>query len=283
MRLTPLAILACVLLATPCGHAAGDSSTESGDGLDKVQKLDASRIQARATRGLKALRPKLGLPLKNGSETPRTNAMNDLSFGERISVSEGVWTSMNLESELPNWVAWDLEPGAVGTRRDPLMDQIPAERRNCNMEIWNAVLDECSKWYWDKPSGGVGIACGPLVNVAEAGKGKDAVPYGWFVVICKKDRSELGWKSVGFLIPGAGSETKGIYACSASVNMIEYKSGYDFFRLLPDGLQEVVEGMTTYELFCSFVEDEAYRDDPSEHMEDFNEMMSDWLEDFRDR
>ena len=81
MRLTPLAILACVLLAAPCGHAAGDSFTESGDGLDKVQKLDASRIQARATLGLKALRPKLGLPLKNGSETPRTSAMNDLSFG----------------------------------------------------------------------------------------------------------------------------------------------------------------------------------------------------------
>jgi len=249
-----------------------------------TEKLNASRIQARATRGLRAQRPHLGLPIRIEGETVKTNTLSDLSYAEKISVENGIWTSMNPDLEIPNWVAWDVDLSAIGRMRDPFPALLKDFQKNYNPDTWNLIMEECNKWAWDKPTGNMSVVCGSLVYADEVAKGKNAVPYEYFVVFCKKvAKGPLGWKSIGFLIPNNGTDKKGVYSYSTSVNIIEYKSGYNFFKLLPENLQEVVEGMTTYELFCSFVEDDVYQDDPSERMEDFNDMISDYLEDIHDR
>lgn len=53
------------------------------------------------------------------------------------------------------------------------------------------VLQLCAKWASEKPKRAVDIVWGPYSG-------------GWFIAICKKTQSDLGWKSIGFVIPAEG-------------------------------------------------------------------------------
>ena len=78
---------------------------------------------------------------------------------------------------------------------------------------------------------------------------------GRFVAICKKTRSDLGWKSIGFVIPAEGMLAgKSIWDYSHSVNWIENQIGYNLFPKLPAYLQEIIEEMTATELLCPYSE-----------------------------
>ena len=270
------------------------------------EKLKASRIQAKGY-GLRGLRPCWGIPkmsYNNGgydrnqrSKEPEillTNAICGIIYGESIRQEHGVWISQNLDFKMPNWIAWDINESSkagpegidlstAGSARDMLGKYMPAGKVQVDSTLWSTVLDECWKWAWEKPYGNVSVACGPLVYGPEREKGAEAMPYEYFLVLCKKAPGRLGYKSVGFLIPNRKISEGGRYKFSECVNLIEHKSGYDFFSGLPENLQELVEGMTTYELFCSFVEQEGYHDDPSEREDDFNDVMMDYFEDFHDR
>lgn len=270
------------------------------------EKLKASHIHAKG-RSLRALRPYLGIPRlsynigtydRNQRNTEPeillTNAICGTIYGERIEQENGVWISRNLDFGMPNWIAWEIpaasKAGAYGTdittsgrERDMLRRYMPEGKVKVDSLLWSTVLDECWKWALEKPLGNLSVACGPLVYGPERSKGKDAMPYEYFLVICKKCHNRLGYKSVGFLIPNRPITEGGRYKFSECVNLIEHKSGYDFFPELPENLQELVEGMTTYELFCSFVEQEGYREDPEEREDDFNDVMMDYFEDFHDR
>ncbi|GEM_PF-2450407 len=259
------------------------------------EKIKASRVEAKA-RTLRAMRPMLGIPKLSFNagtytrnqrdaepEVLRTNGICGYMYGEKVSCENGIWLSQNLDFDMPNWVACDVDLMAAADARDILSKYMPADKIRMNRDLWKAVLEECWKWGWDKPAGNTTIACGPLVTAAEAQKGKDAVPYEYYLVLCKKTKLGLGYKSIGFLIPNREDVQGGIYKFSQCVNLIEHKSGYDFFHKLPENLQENVEGMTTYELYCSFIEEEAYIDDPSEREEDWMDAMNDYMEDYRDR
>lgn len=266
--------------------------------LKKTERLNESRILARGVRGFRGLLPHYGLPeygpsaaASSGSATLagsgvgsgssavlRTNILCDEMAGAAISQEKGVWTSMNMELKMPNWVAWDLNLAAAGADRDPFMAKMPAGSVRLPLHLWRMILDECYRFGFDKALSPVTIVCGPLVS---AGKN---VPYEFFVVVCKKVRGGLGWQSVGFLLPNSANldPSGGLYKYSVSVNMVEFKSGFDFFKRLPSHLEELIEEMTTYELFCPYIEDENYLDDPFESI-DFQELMNDSLEDMRDR
>lgn len=86
----------------------------------------------------------------------------------------------------------------------------------------------------------------------------EKVQYGWFVAVCKQERvkgpAPLGYTSVAFVIPAKSSPGKNIYDMSRSVNGVEYISGYNLFPKLPLSVQEQVEEITVYELFCPFQE-----------------------------
>lgn len=269
------------------------------------EKLKASRIQARA-RTARYLRPFLGIPVmsyNNGGydrnqrtrepEILLTNAICGIIYGERVEQEKGIWVSHNLDFGMPNWIAWDVDavrkPGqgldmnTVGEERDLLRKYMPAEKFMVDSTLWNTVLEECWVWAREKPYGHLTVACGPLVYGPERLKGTEAMPYEYFLVLCKKCPGKLGYKSVGFLIPNRKIVEGGRFKFSECVNLIEHKSGYDFFPNLPENLQELVEGMTTYELFCSFVEQEGYQHDPEEREDDFNDVMMDYFEDFHDR
>lgn len=282
-------LISLLLLVFPNGLVAaqqiGQVRGEEPERQVADEKLKASRIEARA-RALRAMRPMLGIPklcLDDTAGYP-TNVICGMAYGEKINCEKGIWISHNLDFSIPNWIACDIDLLASAEERDPLAKNFPAALINMDPSLWKAVLAECWKWAWDKPVGGTTMACGPLVRASDVTDGgNQPVPYEFFLVICKKTRGGLGYKSIGFLIPNRADVEGGIYKFSQCVNLIEHKSGYDFFPKLPEGIQENVEGMTTYELYCSYVEEAAYNDDPPEREDDWREALSDYLEDFHDR
>lgn len=298
--------------------------------LKKTERLNESRILARGVRGFRGLLPHYGLPEYGTSDGAgavlRTNVLCDEMAGAAISQEKGVWTSMNMDLKMPNWVAWDLNLAASGADRDPFMAKMPVGTVRLPQHLWRMILDECYRFALDQALSPVTIVCGPLVSAsasstepvpatsasattpgsafasaaasasasapaaspadsssASASAYAGPVPYEFFVVVCKKVRGGLGWQSMGFLLPNTANLpiSGGLFKYSVSVNMVEYKTGFDFFKRLPSHLEELIEEMTTYELFCPYIEDENYLDDPFESI-DFRELMNDSLEDIRD-
>lgn len=98
------------------------------------------------------------------------------------------------------------------------------------------------------------------------------------MAVCKKTRSNLGWKSIAFLIPSAGFEKdRSIYHYSHSVNWLEYQIGYNLYPKLPSHIQEIIEEMTATELLSIYQESDSGLDDRPE-----NEIDYDWESDYRD-
>lgn len=244
------------------------------------EKLNASRISARAPG---RLMPRFGLPLHTATvEKPlgALNALSGLEYGELIRYDNGRWISENSDSPLPNWVAWDPEPICPSAQRDKFSGTVPAEKFLCGKDLWDDVVAQCYAWAAEKPSGYCTVVCGPIVLPEEMKKGAAAVPYAFFVVVCKKSPGKLGWKSVAFLIPNRPGLSGGAFKYSQSVNLTEFQTGYDFFHKLPDSLEELVEDMTVYELFCPFHEGEENMDPEMEF--DASEMEADYLDDLRE-
>lgn len=288
-------IISFLLLALACNSLYAQQSVDPRQQVAN-EKLKESRIEAKGN-AFRSMRPMLGIPKmfyntasyshNQKSEEPQslpTNVICGMMYGEKITCEKGIWVSHNLDFGLPNWIACDIDPMATEQQRDVLAANMPAKLLNMNPAIWKSVISECWKWDWDKPVGGTTIVCGPLVKASElAEEGAVPVPYEYFLVLCKKTRGGLGYKSIGFLIPNRPEAEGGIYKFSQCVNLVEHKSGYDFFPKLPESIQENIEGMTTYELYCSYVEEAAYNDEPPERETDWMEALSDYLEDFNDR
>lgn len=127
------------------------------------------------------------------------------------------------------------------------------------------ALKLCAEWAAEKPKSAVDIVWGPLRG-------------GCFVAICKKTRTDLGWKSIGFVFPSGGMLAgKKIWDYSHSINWIEHKIGYNLFPRLPSHLQEIIEEMTSCELLCPFQEFEPDLDEAPDREIDYD-MEADYRE-----
>ena len=162
------------------------------------------------------------------------------------------------------WFQAGAWKGADSLKADPFwtMAQVsePTEKGSLT-----PVLQLCGKWSVEKPKTAVDIVWGPLRG-------------GWFVAICKKTRSDLGWKSIGFVIPAEGMLAgKRIWDYSHSVNWIENQIGYNLFPKLPAHLQEIIEEMTATELLCPYSEFDPGLDEGPDREIDY-----DWEADYRE-
>ncbi|MBP5720342.1 MAG: hypothetical protein J6W82_04680, partial [Bacteroidales bacterium] len=127
------------------------------------------------------------------------------------------------------------------------------------------VLKLCEVWAAEAPKNGLDIVWGPFRG-------------GWFVALCKKTRSDLGWKSISFVIPPEGLPAgSNIWNHSHSVNWLEHNIGYNLFPNLPPHIQDIIEEITAAELICPFQEfDPGLADTPDQ------EIDYDWEFDYRD-
>ena len=250
----------------------------------RIQRLDASVIKSRMRSSQKL---RYGLPLREADRTSCRNVLSDIAHTERISCGGPYWISENLDLKFPCWVGWnvashsiastDFAPSAPGPElwQDYMTALMPKGSFNVNPELWKAVMSESVKWADETPAGGTAVVCGPVL-----GKMSDEIPKAFFVALCKRTNKALGYKSIAFLLP-CFSAPSAIYKYSLSVNILERLTGYDFFPSLPSQVQELVENMTTYELFCSYQEERDYQEGPELPDNDFQELLYDMLEDMR--
>lgn len=161
--------------------------------------------------------------------------------------------SIDTAKVFPNWICWNLDLASTAADKYKFRrfarkgETIPVEDLLVN------VIDECYRWAWRKPYGNTNIVVGPIYLAPES-----SAPYAYFTAVCKKESLKgpmpLGFTSIAFIIPTSPSERKNLYDYSCSVNFVEYRTGLNLFPKLPRWVQEQVEEMTTYELFCPFQE-----------------------------
>lgn len=162
----------------------------------------------------------------------------------------GVWKGADSLRAVPSWMMAQVSEWAEGGALTP-------------------VQQLCAKWASEKPKRAVDIVWGPYCG-------------GWFVAVCKKTRSDLGWKSVGFVIPAEGMQPgKGIWDYSHSVNWLEGRICYDLFPRLPSYVQEIIEEMTATELLCPFTEFDPGLNEWPDRPD--REIDYDWEADYRER
>lgn len=149
----------------------------------------------------------------------------DGGFDAIVRYRDERWEGSDSLRAVPRWTMWEMKPDSPSVH-----------------EHLGAILSLCRSWAVEKPKGSVDIVYGPF-------KG------GWFVSMCRKTHSRLGWKSIAFLIPPDGiGEGKSIYDYSHSINWLEHQVGYNLYPKLPAHLQEIIEEMTAMELLCPFQE-----------------------------
>ena len=162
------------------------------------------------------------------------------------------------------WFGSGVWKGADSMKADPFWTMSQVNEASDRGAL-TPVFQLCAKWASEKPKQAVDVVWGPFSG-------------GWFVAVCKKTRSDLGWKSIGFVIPADGMQAgKGIWSYSRSVNWIEHQIGYNLFPKLPAHLQEIIEEMTAAEHLVPIQEFDPGLDERPDREIDY-----DWEADYRD-
>jgi endonuclease G len=111
-----------------------------------------------------------------------------------------------------------------------------------NAGIWNRL--EQKTRYWSERYDGIYVITGGVLEngLKTIGKEEVAVPNCFYKIILTKDRSNM----IGFLIPHKESN-KPLYNFIVPVNDIEKMTGIDFFKDLPDDVENRLEANNGYE------------------------------------
>lgn len=244
---TVLTIMAGMLVYGMIVQAACDNQQTTGV-VNPIQ-LKESKISIKVPKKLHTFVPFWGVPV------PQNGAKETKEWQKDIVLSRADSTTV------PRWVCWNLDLATVGQERVKYENLLPKGTLVANPELLAKVLNECYRWAWRKPYVRTNVVWGPMYHP----KGGDQ-PYAFFMAVCKEERVKsilpLGYTSTAFIVPNYPvTNIRGIYDCCASVNMVEYKTGYNLFPTLPAAVQEKVEELTDYELFCPFQEiDESMLD-----------------------
>ena len=114
--------------------------------------------------------------------------------------------------------------------------QIPA----LNSGLWNTIEKQCRTWAQEY--GDVYIVCGPIYfnqKHKTIGKNKVQVPEAFFkVVLCLRDEP----KAIGFICRNVSTKGRKKTDYVNTVDEVERITGMDFFSLLPDNIEQQIEG-----------------------------------------
>ena len=241
------------------------------------KKLKASRI---SIQGNLKYRPLYGFPVRIADGGTTFNLYCKDDFGERIMLRGRDWISENLDLKALNWLSsnegtltdsiisvegFSITEAASGVGFEGVSGGVTESASGVASGAISRLADVAAviaQWEAERPAGKIQVVCGPMEGAV-------------WVAICKKTNTAAGFKSIAFILPvmSAMSATQpmpvtpassanatapaDIFVLSESVNILEYKCGYDLFCELPRSVQEAVENMTAVELFCPFVEEEA--------------------------
>lgn len=118
------------------------------------------------------------------------------------------------------------------------LSNICPQNRNLNSGIWLGLEEAVRDWA--RNNGAVYVICGPVMGEVfdTIGDNAVAIPQGFFKVICKNVKGL--YCSIGFYFPN-DSVTGNLFDFAKSVDEIERLTGFDFFSLIPDEIENKIE------------------------------------------
>lgn len=92
--------------------------------------------------------------------------------------------------------------------------------------------------------GNIYICCGPIMSSSpqRIGENKVAVPMKFFKVLCMYRKGK--WQAIGFVFPNSACKGS-MFDYAVSVDDIEKQTGHDFFYIVPDDVEKIIESTYT--------------------------------------
>lgn len=135
---------------------------------------------------------------------------------------------------------WDEE----AMKQSFLLTNICPQNHGLNKEDWNDLEIQCRTWA--RRFGELTIVCGPLFedeNPRQIGRNRVTVPSGFFKVVCRMQPTPA---AVGFIFTNDGHHQPWRQQ-AVSVDDVEQRTGFNFFHMLPDDVEDAVEAVATLE------------------------------------
>lgn len=119
------------------------------------------------------------------------------------------------------------------------LSNICPQNRGLNGGIWLSLEERVR--YWAKKDGSIFIVCGPIMKeiFETIGSNGVAIPSGFFKVLCKKYKGK--YTAIGFVFPNENCSGD-IFDYSCAIDKVEQVTGHDFFYILPDDIENIIEG-----------------------------------------
>lgn len=120
-----------------------------------------------------------------------------------------------------------------------LLTNMVPQAHNLNKGAWRTLEEKCREWA--KRDSAVVIICGPVLTEPvkkRIGNTKVTVPKRFFKVVLAPSLSPP--QGIGFIMPN-GQVEGGMQAAAVSIDSVEAVTGFDFFSVLPDDIERMVE------------------------------------------
>ena len=201
-----------------------DGFVVSYDADAKIPKWVAYELTAEETNG-DAERDEL--IFKMDPSYNRTQAMREDYF-------DSGWTKGHMAC------AGDFKWDSDAMEETFYLTNICPQDEELNKGDWNYLERQVRAWA--RKYGMVWVVCGPIIGknrYGTIGERQVVVPDSFFKAVLAPGRN--GYQSIAFVMD---NDAKRYYLdkCSMSVNELEKRLGFDFFKALPDDVEESVEG-----------------------------------------
>lgn len=135
--------------------------------------------------------------------------------------------------------AGDMTWDSTAMQASFLLTNISPQAHELNQGSWRALEEKCRDWAIRDSA--VVIVCGPVFSgntTLSIGETAVAVPDRYFKVVLAPYVNPP--RAIGFVMPN-GNVSGGMQACSMPVDDVEAITGFDFFHVLPDDVEEQIE------------------------------------------
>ncbi|MDR3128800.1 MAG: DNA/RNA non-specific endonuclease [Tannerellaceae bacterium] len=137
--------------------------------------------------------------------------------------------------------AGDMKWSEQAMKESFYLSNICPQISDLNRGIWKTMEEECRQWAVDY--GEILIVAGPVVEEGSLriGKNEIIVPQRFYKVICRL--SDNKYHGIAFLLENRAYEAADWKSLAISIDSVEKVTGIDFFPLLPDREEEVMESV----------------------------------------
>lgn len=134
--------------------------------------------------------------------------------------------------------AGDMTWSSTAMSESFFMSNMSPQRPGFNRGIWKKL--ESNVRSWAEQNGSIFVVTGGILepNLPTIGRNRVAIPQFYYKVIL--DYQQPGVKAIGFILPNQKS-SQSLASYAVSIDVVESRTGIDFFPALPDILEATIE------------------------------------------